>query len=100
VRRAKERLAQSLRLFDPEHAVLELLADRSVASDAELPDTGVGIEWERALSPAFIVGAEYGTRACTYLEMGAGTIRLVERNFGAGGAPGEERRYEIEHALA
>ena len=36
------------------------LADHGVAPDDALPDTGVGIELERTLSPPFIVGDRYG----------------------------------------
>lgn len=95
VRRAKARLAAALERFEPERAVLELLEDREPALDDELPDTGVGIELERRLSPAFIVGEEYGTRACTFLEIGAGQVRFNEHSFGPCGVRGEERRFEI-----
>ncbi|NRA83209.1 MAG: NRDE family protein [Gammaproteobacteria bacterium] len=37
------------------------------APDHLLPDTGVGIELERFLSPIFIIGDEYGTRCSTIL---------------------------------
>ena len=49
--------------------LLALLDDSSVAADADLPDTGIGIERERALSPAFIhlPQAGYGTRCSTVL---------------------------------
>ena len=43
----------------------DALADDSVAEDAALPDTGVGLELERLLSSAFIRGSQYGTRAST-----------------------------------
>ena len=49
-----------------------LLADRRLASDDRLPDTGIGLEWERTLSARFIRGEEYGTRAST--------IFLVDRH--------------------
>jgi uncharacterized protein with NRDE domain len=44
-----------------------LLADRSTAADADLPDTGIGVERERMLSPIFIATPEgrYGTRCST-----------------------------------
>ncbi len=45
--------------------LLELLADRTVADDKQLPDTGVGIEQERLLSPIFVKGPNYGTRSST-----------------------------------
>ena len=46
-----------------------LLDDRTVADDAELPDTGIGRDTERQLSPAFIHLPErgYGTRCSSVL---------------------------------
>lgn len=64
----------------------QLLADDSVAPDDQLPDTGVGIEWERRLSPTFIVSPGYGTRASTVLLFHRdGEIRFRERSFGENG---------------
>ena len=48
-------------------AIYELLSDDQKAHDSTLPVTGVGIEWERVLSPALIVTEKYGTRASTML---------------------------------
>ena len=45
----------------------ELLADETLAADKELPDTGVGTERERILSPIFIRTSIYGTRSSTVL---------------------------------
>ncbi len=50
--------------FDDEE-IFGLLGDRSVAVDEELPDTGVGTEIERYLSPIFIETPIYGTRSST-----------------------------------
>lgn len=69
VRRGKEALRPLLsgeRPFDPEE-ILDLLADRTLARDEELPDTGVGLERERMLSPMFIESPLYGTRSSTVL---------------------------------
>ena len=64
----------------------DALADERIAADAELPDTGVGIELERRLSPAFIRGQAYGTRASTLLLVGHdGAADIIERRFGPGG---------------
>lgn len=69
------------RLFD-------LLADRSEAPDDELPDTGVGLQRERELSPIFISGERYGTRASTVILVDRdGGVFFLERSFGAGGKP-------------
>ena len=40
-----------------------ILKDTTVAQDDDLPDTGIGIEHERLLSPMFIKSPLYGTRS-------------------------------------
>lgn len=62
------------------------LADEDPAPDAQLPDTGVGLELERVLSPAFVRGQEYGTRASTVVAIDYnGNGVMVERRFGPNG---------------
>jgi uncharacterized protein with NRDE domain len=80
-------LKQALRVDAPDTAALmAALADTSVAANNELPDTGVGIELERLLSPIHIVGDRYGTRASTLLALDQdGAHRLLERRFGPNG---------------
>lgn len=46
-------------------AFLEALYDDIKAPDHLLPDTGVGLEFERVLSPMFIKSLEYGSRCST-----------------------------------
>ena len=59
------------------------LADETIAPDSELPDTGVGLEVERRLSPAFIRGETYGTRASTVVVIESnGSGWMLERRFG------------------
>nr|WP_263430154.1 NRDE family protein [Nannocystis pusilla] len=53
-------------------AVMAMLADATPADDAALPDTGVGIELERALSPLCIAMPGYGTRVSTVMLVGEG----------------------------
>lgn len=53
-------------------ALLALLSSRTVAHDDELPRTGVGLDWERLLSPILIAGENYGTRCSTALILDAG----------------------------
>ena len=65
---------------------LAILADPAPAPDAELPDTGVPLALERALSAAFIALPGYGTRASTVvLAHRDGRWRFAERTFGEGG---------------
>jgi uncharacterized protein with NRDE domain len=47
--------------------IFGLLADQALAPDTDLPDTGVGLEIERALSAIFIKTPVYGTRCSTLL---------------------------------
>lgn len=68
--------------------LFSILADRSVAADHELPDTGVGLERERELSANFIGGERYGTRASTVVLMANdGDMTFIERAFGPRGQP-------------
>lgn len=72
------------------------LADERQAPDAELPDTGVGLERERLLSSAFIRGERYGTRASTVVAIGHdGRGAIVERRFGPAGRFLGESRLDI-----
>ncbi|HTA64382.1 MAG TPA: NRDE family protein [Xanthomonadaceae bacterium] len=59
------------------------LADTTPAADDELPDTGVGLDIERRLSPPFVVGDTYGTRCSTIVLAGCEGIEMTERRFGA-----------------
>lgn len=70
-----------------EHAnvapLLAALADDSPAPDEALPDTGVGRELERLLSPPFVRDRRYGTRCSTVMLVEDAGIRFVERRFDA-----------------
>lgn len=64
------------------------LRDDAPAPDALLPDTGVGLDLERALSPAFVRGARYGTRCSSVvLVEEAGRMLFAERSHGPEGRP-------------
>jgi len=88
--RGTARLAALLAAGEPElvQGLFELLADRTPAPDAGLPDTGVGPARERELSAAFIAAPDYGTRASTVLLVDrSGTALFIERSFGPHGTP-------------
>ncbi len=71
-------------LFDFEEA-FSLLTDTSRSDDAMLPDTGVPLEWERALSAIFITMPTYGTRCSTILMTKAnGQQTFLERRYKKG----------------
>ncbi|WDP87218.1 MAG: NRDE family protein [Desulfobacter sp.] len=61
-------------------ALFELLSDRTRPRDNQLPDTGVGLEWEQRLSPLFISSPGYGTRSSTLMKISrTGKIWVTER---------------------
>lgn len=62
--------------------LLNALADTTPAPDAALPDTGVGLALERALSPPFVRNGTYGTRCSTVVLVEHGRLLFVERRFG------------------
>ena len=93
---ARRRLAEALATAPSpdalERSLLALLGDRAVAPDEALPHTGLPLEQERALSAAFVVLPDYGTRASTAVVVAKEEVRFAERSFGPGGAPlGEVR---------
>ncbi|WP_373190461.1 NRDE family protein [Halomonas sp.] len=83
---ARQGLAASLRHGRWPEDALAVLAETRPADDSQLPDTGVGLEIERRLSPPFILGQDYGTRATTWLTWhDDGRIEIGERRFGPEG---------------
>jgi len=94
-KRALARLLEGADALAPDH-LLEILLDRTYAADHELPDTGVGVELERALSSLFIVSPGYGTRSSTALLVDRhGRSLLVERTYDRGGPEWTERKWEF-----
>ncbi len=75
--------------------LLDLMHDREPAQDAELPDTGVGLELERFLSSPFIVGDRYGTRCSTVLALGE-CSEAVERSHDRNGDPVARLHYRFK----
>lgn len=67
--------------------LLDALADDEPAPDAALPDTGIGLELERRLSPPFVRDPRYGTRCSTVVLVEETGMRFVERRFGLDGMP-------------
>lgn len=58
------------------------LADTTPAPDDALPDTGVGLELERMLSPPFVRNERYGTRCSTVVLVEPGRLLFAERRYG------------------
>ena len=65
--------------------LISLLENDVIASEDILPDTGVGIYLERALSAAFVKLPNYGTRCSTAITINKkGHIQLQERTYEQG----------------
>lgn len=58
-------IIQGRKLDIPE--LFDVLYDERLASDDQLPDTGIGLERERMLSPMFIKSPGYGSRSSTII---------------------------------
>lgn len=66
---------------DPEK-IFALLKDDQRPPDTLLPDTGVGLAWERLLGSIFINGQEYGTRSSAVITIGySGKAIFTEKTF-------------------
>lgn len=71
--------------------LFEILADADQAAEPDLPDTGVGIEFEKILSPMFIKTADYGTRSSTVVLVDHNDhLTFAERVYDNGVLKGEQ----------
>jgi uncharacterized protein with NRDE domain len=102
IRLGKQRLAALLEAGEAKlvDGLFDALADRTPAPDSELPDSGIGLQRERELSPAFIAGERYGTRASTVVLISrCNEVTHIERHFGPLGQvlePETRRRFAIQ----
>jgi uncharacterized protein with NRDE domain len=88
VRAIRSALAESLTAEPGIEDCLDILGNRSPGKDSELPDTGVGLELERLLSPGFIVSENYGTRSSTVLMIREdASVQMTEVSFDSAGNP-------------
>jgi len=94
---ARLRLEQALLKQEPnQEELLSLIADSATFPDHLLPDTGVGLERERLLSPMFISGKTYGTRSTTLLLISHDNrITFIEQTYGIRQTPEGRRRYSF-----
>ena len=69
VQLARQQMYDSVRLLKAGDINTDVLSSTARYPESELPSTGVPVEWESLLSAQTIVGAEYGTRARTWLRL-------------------------------
>ena len=85
--RARLAMENALPEREPAARLFEMLADGEGAPDESLPQTGVGMAWERRLASPLITGADYGTRASTVVMVSqAGGILFEERSIAEDGS--------------
>jgi uncharacterized protein with NRDE domain len=102
VREAKSALSAALTSLPDQRALLQLLRDEQRPDDAQLPRTGVSMQWERLLSSAFIRAPDYGTRCSSILMVDRdGGVRFDEWSWDASGALANQvgHRFEIDAAI-
>ncbi len=72
---------------DPE-ILFNILENRSFYPQKKLPNTGIGCELERLLSPIFVVSKDYGTRCSSIVFIKhSGRITIMERTYKTEGYP-------------
>lgn len=76
-------MKQCLKAPEPDiKRLFDMMLDREMPDDSELPSTGVGIELERMLAPLFVESKDYGTRTTSVLLIDNNNYtRFWERSF-------------------
>ena len=65
--------------------LLMLLTDETQAPEEDLPDTGIGVDWEKMLSPVCIRSENYGTCCSTILTISkSGLVSFTEKTYPVG----------------
>jgi uncharacterized protein with NRDE domain len=95
--KGKASFEQKLRSDTPlPSALFQVLQDRTFAPDELLPETGVGLEWERLLSPIFIVSPTYGTRSSTLILIDReDRVTFMDRTFNSHPEPISSSQFEF-----
>lgn len=79
------------------NALFDVMTNPNVATDKQLPQTGLPLEKERAVSSMFIRTKEYGTRCTTLIIVDkSGKVDFTERPFENGLATGEEYNFSFQ----
>lgn len=80
---------------------LAALSDETRPTDSDLPQTGVGLAWERVLSSVFIRSPRYGTRSQTVLRINhEGQTDWIERSFESSGHSTTEVAHQFKIGVA
>lgn len=92
-------LGASLHDLPDTDALFDFLHDSTVADDADLPNTGVPLEWERRLSAIFVSAtakSAYGTRCSTILVIGRNNeLFFDEQEWNLDASPNHRQRFRF-----
>lgn len=78
-------------------SLIELMQNEEVASDAELPETGLPIEMERAVSAMCIRTENYGTCCSTAITIDyEGNVEFMEKSYPVGDRIEETKYYNFK----
>ncbi|MEM9328526.1 MAG: NRDE family protein [Bacteroidota bacterium] len=85
LQRLKQSFTDAIRMEVSHDRLLALLEDSELAPDEQLPDTGIGNQWEKAISSICIKTEDYGTCCSTVLTIDRqGQAQFTERSFPVG----------------
>jgi uncharacterized protein with NRDE domain len=96
--RAKKRFATLISKADVpgRDQLFRILEDRTPARDEDLPDTGIGLEWERLLSAIFITSPQYGTRSSAVLRIDQeDRVVFAEKSYASAAEPATYVEFEF-----
>ena len=97
VAQGKSDMAKALAALPRETLLFELLHDEKIHEDGKLPRTGISLEWERALSAAYVNTPEYGTRSSSVLLLDRqGCVSFDEQTWLSGARLGNRNRYRFK----
>ncbi|GAA6134701.1 NRDE family protein [Oceaniserpentilla sp. 4NH20-0058] len=91
--RAKNQLSNWMK--QPSQPLHTILHERQTYPEHLQPNTGIGQPWETMLSAAFITSDEYGTRACTSLQIHHDQIEFTEESYDLQGKATEKVDFKI-----
>lgn len=96
--KGEQLLEQLISEQQPLHAehLFAIMQDSTQAPDELLPNTGVGIEWEKLLSSIFITSPTYGTRSTSVLlQHQSGSIDFSEQSYTSDGAIFNKQQFAL-----
>lgn len=78
----KQKLSRLIHNDTPSsESLLNIVQNHTIAPDHQLPNTGVPLDWERALSAMYISMEEYGTRCSTTILKKGKHIAFTEKTY-------------------